>query len=244
MKLIALLIAAVATSCGACSSLPGTSRTATSADAPKLVEVDPATDKVLTCIRNSGQLRDVVIGVGPWVDSTGKGNSVANGATGLFLPQAGTASFVTDTLRRMGAKPLVMYFGAAEKRVKARFVINGIFNALDFGSGIDVDVRIFGIGPTAQAGWAQLTMTVQMDEAATRLNRQTAVVSRAVRFSQLGATSGKTFGAALVTGGVQVQDQQRLQFESINGPIAAGVIEVASREFPDLAKCSGQTPRA
>jgi hypothetical protein len=162
----------------------------------------------------------------------------------LFLPQAGTASFVTDTLRRMGAKPLVMYFGAAEKRVKARFVINGIFNALDFGSGLDMDVRVFGIGPTAQSGWAQLTLTVQMDEAATRLNRQTAVLARAVRFNQVGATAGKTFGAALVTGGVQVQDQQRLQFESINGPIAAGVIEVVSREFPELAKCRGQHPRA
>lgn len=162
---------------------------------------------------------------------------MAPGATGAFLPQAGTASFVTDTIRSAGGQVLVLYFGAAEVKVPAHYVLNGIFNSLDFGMNLNADVRVGGVGPTAQTGWAQLTLTVQMDAAQTRLNRQTTVISRAVRYTQLGVTAGKVWTDTLVTGGVQVHDQQRLQFEAINGPIALGVIDVIAKEFPAVVHC-------
>ena len=233
------LVAFGALSGGCAATGPMGLETGSLADKPRRVEPDAAITTALQCIRATGVLRHVVIGVGPWVDSTGKGNSVANGATGAFLPQAGTASFVTDTLRQMGASPLVMYFGAAERKVPARFVINGIFNSLDFGSVVDADLRVAGVGPTAQTGWAQLTLTIQMDAAATRLNKQTAVLVRSVRYSQFGASVGAVWGRDLVSGGVQVHDQQKLQFEAVNGPIATGVIDVVTREYPQLSKCRG-----
>ena len=211
--------------------------TASTAPWPTKVERAASIEDTLACMRNSGALSDVVFAVGPWVDSTGKINAVAQGSTGAFLPQAGTASFVTDTVRQAGGQVLVQYFGPAETKVKADYVLNGIFNSLDFGNHLNADVRVGGIGPTTQLGWAQLTLTMQMDVAQTRMNRQTTVMTRSVRFTQLGVTSGKVFGSELVTGGVQVQDQQRLQFEAVNGPIALAVIDVIVKEFPTVTRC-------
>ncbi len=91
-----------------------------------------AIDAVLRCMNQSGVLRSKVFAVGPWVDSTGKINAVANGATGAFLPQAGTATFVTETIKRAGGQVLVTYFGPAPSKVSADYVVNGIFNSLDF----------------------------------------------------------------------------------------------------------------
>lgn len=211
--------------------------TASPAPWPAKVQPGEVIAASLQCIRESGALKKVVFGVGAWVDSTGKINAVAPGATGAFLPQAGTASFVTDTVRQAGGQVLVQYFGPAPIKVQAHYVINGIFNSLDFGSSLNADVRVAGIGPTSQLGWAQLTLTVQLDKAQTRINRQTTVMTRAVRYTQLGVTAGKVFGDTLVTGGVQVQDQQRLQFEAVNGPIALAVIDVLIKEFPAVSHC-------
>ena len=211
--------------------------TASPAASAKQVSLSPAIDQGLSCIKSTGVLRRVVFGVGPWVDSTGKINAVAQGATGAFLPQAGTASFVTHAIKKAGGQVLVQYFGPAEVKRRARYAVNGIFNSLDFGTHLDADVRVAGVGPTALTGWAQLTLTVQLDSASTRMNRQTAVLTRAVRYTKMGVTAGKIWGDVLVTGGVKFHDQQRLQFESINGPIAMGVIEVIAREFPSVRHC-------
>ena len=216
--------------------------TATPAASAKEVELSPHIEKALACIKDSRALRKVIFGVGPWVDSTGKINAVAQGATGAFLPQSGTASFVTDAIKRAGGQVLVQYFGPAEVKVRARYAINGIFNSLDFGTHLDADVRVAGVGPSALSGWAQLTMTMQLDAALTRLNRQTAVITRAVRYTRMGVSAGRVWGGTLVTGRVQLHDQQRLQFEAINGPIAIGVIEVITREFRKAAHCRVELP--
>lgn len=132
------------------------------------------------------------------------------------------------------------YFGPPTKAVPAQYAINGIFNSLDFGTIANADVRISGIGPTMELGWAQLSLSIQLDEVATRVNRQMSMIQRPVRYTQLGVTVGKTFGDTLVTGAASVQNQERLQLEALNGPIALGVADVIMKEYPRAAReCLG-----
>jgi hypothetical protein len=211
--------------------------TATPAAFPTVVKPSLAISRTLQCIRETGVVRGKTIAVGPWVDSTGKINAVSAGSTGAFLPQAGSATFVTAALKDAGATVLVAYFGPAEHKLTADYVVNGLFNTLDFGATTSADLRVVGVGPIGQTGWAQLTLTVQMDIATTRINRQISVVQRPVRYTQIGAGVGRTVGDFLITGGVSVADQQRLQFEAVNGPIAIGVIDVLLKEFPAASHC-------
>lgn len=210
----------------------------TVAQKPSIISTNTQANAALACIKDTGVLRNTMFAVGAFVDSTGKMNAVAPGATGSFLPQAGSATYVTDALKRAGANVHVTYFGPAAAPPKnIDYAVNGIFNTLDFGSPVNADVRIAGIGPTAQTGWAQLTLTIQMDRAASRVNQQISMIQRPVRYTQLGVGAGKTWGDTLVTGNIQLQDQQRLQFEAVNGPVALGVIDVLLKEFPALEKC-------
>ena len=172
--------------------------------------------------------------------TTGKLNAVAPGSTGNFIPQGGSASYITDALRKAGARVVSTYFGPPAEQVQAQYAINGIFNSLDFGSPFAADVRVNGIGPTASTGWAQLSLTIQLDEVATRLNRQMSMIQRPVRYAQLGVGVGKTFDSTLVTGNIVLQNQERLQFEALNGPIALGVVDVVMKEFSRARReCGG-----
>ena len=75
---------------------------------------------------------------------------------------------------------------------------------------------------------------------ATRLNRQMSMIQRPVRYAQLGVGVGKTFDSTLVTGNIVVQNQERLQFEALNGPIALGVADVVMKEFSRARReCGG-----
>jgi len=191
-------------------------------------------EDTLTCIRETGELDRVTFSVGSFADSTGKINSVADGATGNFLPQGGSAAFITDTIRRAGGQVVSKYFGPPERPLATEYAINGIFNSLDFGRTSDVDLRVSGIGPVIATGWAQLSLTVQLDQSETRLNRQMSMIQRPVRYQQYGFGVGRQFGNELVTGMAGVEGQQRLQMEALNGPIALGVIDVVTKEFPNL----------
>jgi hypothetical protein len=207
---------------------------------PTSVRPYPQIEQTLACIRSTGVLRGKVFEVGSFADSTGKINNVAPGATGAFIPQGGSASYITDALSKAGAKVVSTYFGAPPVRIPADFAINGIFNSLDFGTPFAADVRIAGIGPAAGYGWAQLTLSIQLDQASTRLNRQMSMIQRPVRYRQIGVGSGRVFGSTLFTGNIAAQDQERLQFEALNGPIALGVADVIMKEFPVAAKaCRG-----
>ena len=57
------------------------------------------------------------------------------------------------------------------------------------------------------------------------------MIQRPVRYAQLGVGAGKTFDSTLVTGNIVMQNQERLQFEALNGPIALGVADVVMKEF-------------
>jgi hypothetical protein len=204
------------------------------------VQPSPRIEQALLCIRGTGVLRGRTFVVGAFADSTGKLNAVAPGSTGNYIPQGGSASYITDALTKAGARVVSTYFGQPEQKVPAQYAINGIFNSLDFGSPFAADVRVNGIGPTAATGWAQLSLTIQLDEVATRLNRQMSMIQRPVRYAQLGAGVGKTFDTTLVTGSIVIQDQERLQFEALNGPIALGVVDVLLKEFPFARqRCGG-----
>lgn len=204
----------------------------TSAALPTSVRPYPRIEETLACIRSTGVLRNKIFEVGSFADSTGKINSVAPGASGAFVPQGGSASYVTDALAKSGAKVVSTYFGTPSVRLDADYAINGIFNSLDFGTPLSADMRIAGIGPTAGYGWAQLTLSIQLDEAATRLNSQMSMIQRPVRYKQLGIGVGRVFDTTLLTGNIATQNQERLQFEALNGPIALGVADVIMKEFP------------
>ena len=204
----------------------------TKASMPSSVQPYPRIESTLQCIRRTGVLRGKTFVVGPFADSTGKINAVALGGTGNFIPQGGSASYVTDALTKAGGQVVSTYFGPPTKAVPSQYAINGIFNSLDFGTVAQADVRISGIGPTMELGWAQLSLSIQLDEVATRVNRQMSMIQRPVRYTQLGATSGAVVNNSLVTGLANVQNQERLQLEALNGPIALGVADVIMKEFP------------
>lgn len=210
---------------------------------PSAVVRYPQADAVLSCIRDTGRLRNTTFSVGSFADSTGKINSVAVGATGNFLPQGGSAAFVTDALRRAGGQVVSTYFGPPARPVRAQYAVNGIFNSLDFGRPSSIDARVSGVGPVISTGWAQLSLTIQLDQAETRLNRQLSIIQRPVRYQQFGVGIGRTVGSSLVTGFADFQSQERLQLEALNGPIALGVADVLMREFPELRQRCGEEVR-
>jgi hypothetical protein len=211
----------------------------TQAVLPTVIHPYERIDNALKCIRSTGVLEGRTFVVGPFADSTGKINSVAEGATGAFVPQGGSAAYITDALSKAGGRVISTYFGPPAITAPAQYMVNGIFNSLDFGTSVTADIQASGIGPTVQVGWAQLTLAIQLDEAGTRLNRQISMIQRPVRYTSLGVTSGRVFGNTLVTGGFSVENQERLQFEALNGPIALGIVDVLTREFPQAATACG-----
>lgn len=210
------------------------------AASPSAVIRHKASNDALACIKQTGRLHGKVFSVGSFADSTGKINSVAIGATGNFLPQGGSAAFITDALRRAGADVVSTYFGTPRRRVHSHYAINGIFNSLDFGKSASIDARIEGVGPITAGGWAQLSLTIQLDEADTRRNRQMSIIQRPIRYQQFGVGVSRVFGTSLATGIAFGEEQQKLQLEALNGPIALGVADVLMREFPDLASRCGK----
>jgi len=207
---------------------------------PTAVQPYPRIERVLSCIRETGVLRKRVFVVGSFADSTGKINAVASGATGNFVPQGGSASYITDALRKAGGNVISTYFGPPKQDSNAHYAINGIFNSLDFNAPMSADLRVAGIGPLGGTGWAQLTLSIQLDESNTRLNRQMSMIQRPVRYQQAGVGVGHDFNSLLVTGTVVFRNQERLQFEALNGPIALGVADVLMKEFPKAAdRCKG-----
>jgi hypothetical protein len=249
LKLIsrALLASASAFALNGCAAtpyfdadVPSPQVDVTQATLPKSVQPYPRIDRVLRCISDTRVLRRRTFVVGSFADSTGKLNATAQGATGNFMPQGGSAAYITDALKKAGANVISAYFGTPQKQVKADYAINGIFNSLDFSTPVSADLRVSGIGPVAGAGWAQLTLSIQLDQARTRLNRQMSMIQRPVKYQQLGAGVGHDFSSVLVTGTIVVRNQERLQFEALNGPIALGVADVVMKEFPKATKkCRG-----
>jgi hypothetical protein len=204
----------------------------TQASLPTAVQPYPQIERALSCIRDTRVLQRRLFVVGSFADSTGKINAVADGATGNFVPQGGSASYVTDAIRKAGGNVISTYFGQPQRQKKADYAINGIFNSLDFSAPMSADLRVGGIGPVAGSGWAQLTLSIQLDQAETRMNRQMSMIQRPVKFQQAGVGVGRDFNSLLVTGTVVFRNQERLQFESLNGPIALGVADVLMNEFP------------
>jgi hypothetical protein len=209
------------------------------AELPSAVQRYAEIDDVLLCINGTGVLRGRTFLIGSFADSTGKINAVAQGGTGNFLPQGGSASYLTDAIRRAGGNAVTTYFGPPRKAVPAHYALNGIFNSLDFGRRANVDVRARGIGPVIATGWAQLSLTVQLDEADTRLNRQLSMIQRPIRYQQYGFGIGRDVSGTLITGVAGTQGQERLQLEALNGPIALGVADVLMNEFPRIREQCG-----
>lgn len=230
-------IIAVVIGVGGCAS---TQVEVTKAALPSAVKPYQKIESTLMCIKHSGVLRGKVFSVGSFADSTGKINAVSEGNTGNFLPQGGSSAYVTNALRNAGAQVISTYFGQPSKEIKADYAVNGIFNSLDFSMPINADIRVSGIGPIIGKGWAQLTLSIQLDQADTRLNRQMSMIQRPVRYQQIGVGVGHSFGGILTTGSITTSNQERLQLEALNGPIALGVADVVMKEFPKASQmCRG-----
>lgn len=213
----------------------------TRASLPSAVRPYAQIEGALACINRTGALRGKVFVVGPFADSTGKINAVAEGGTGNFIPQGGSASYLTDAIRKAGGTVVSTYFGPPERRVPMDYAVNGIFNSLDFGAPSAVDLRVRGVGPVVATGFAQVSLTIQLDVAATRVNRQISLIQRPVRFQQTGFGVGRDFDGTIVTGTANATNQERLQLEAINGPIALGVVDVLIKEFPAARQACGET---
>ncbi len=211
------------------------------ASLPTIVQPYPRIESTLACIKETGVLNGKTFVVGSFADSTGKINAVAAGATGNFMPQGGSSSYVTDAIRKAGARVVSTYFGQPMRQVQSHYAVNGIFNSLDFGAPLDVDLRVAGVGPVIGRGFAQLTLSIQLDLADTRINRQISMVQRPVRYQHYGIGMGRDFNGTLVTGSAVSRGQERLQFEALNGPIALGIADVIMKEFPVAAEeCRSQ----
>jgi hypothetical protein len=211
----------------------------TQAVLPTVVHPYQRIDSALQCIRGTQVLDGLTFVVGPFADSTGKINSVSQGSTGAFVPQGGSAAYITDALTKAGGRVISTYFGTPAIMSPAQYMVNGIFNSLDFGTSVTADIQAAGVGPVVTVGWAQLTLAIQLDEAGTRLNRQMSMIQRPVRYTSFGPTVGTVWGNTLVTGSFAVQNQERLQFEALNGPIALGIIDVLLKEFPPARTACG-----
>ena len=235
------VVFAAALNLSACSNVGVSNKPlVTSAALPSVIDRYGPIERTLECVRESGVLRGRTFVVGPFADSTGKINSVAVGATGNFVPQGGSASFITDAIAKAGGQVVSTYFGTPTVSVPAQYMVNGIFNSLDFGTPVSMDFRVAGLGPTMQSGWAQVTLTVQLDLVGSRVNRQISMIQRPVKYTQVGAGVGTDLRSILLTGNVAMQNQERLQFEAINGPIALGVIDVIFKEFRTAEdRCGG-----
>ncbi len=237
-----LYVCAALTACitvGGCAGSPSRARDSSRAEVPvsqaslpSVIRPYQQIDQALACIKSTHVIDNRTFVVGPFADSTGKINSVATGSTGAFVPQGGSAAYITDALTKAGGRVVSTYFGTPAISAPAQYMVNGIFNSLDFGTTFTADVQAAGIGPVVQFGWAQLTLSIQLDEAGTRINRQMSMIQRPVRYSQLGVSTGTVFGNTLITGNVSAQNQERLQFEALNGPIALGIVDILTKEFP------------
>jgi len=229
-----LVLPAVSAGCATtiAQSGAGNEVAVSSAAMPSSVKPYPLIEQTLRCIAETHVLSGKTFVVGSFADSTGKINSVAQGATGAFVPQGGSAAYITDAIAKAGGRVVSTYFGAPARAIPAHYAINGIFNSLDFGDPFVADVRVAGVGPTANFGWAQLSLSIQLDVADSRLNRQMSMIQRPVRYSQAGIGMGRDLSGTLVTGNVAFQNQERLQLEALNGPIALGVADVLMKEFP------------
>jgi hypothetical protein len=88
----------------------------TKASMPSSVQPYPRIETTLQCIRRTGVLRNKTFVVGPFADSTGKINAVAAGATGNFIPQGGSASYITDALTKAGGQVAAAGRGQTRQR--------------------------------------------------------------------------------------------------------------------------------
>ncbi|HEX2859014.1 MAG TPA: hypothetical protein VHP58_02280 [Alphaproteobacteria bacterium] len=212
------------------------------ASMPKTVRPYQRVDSVLKCIAGTRQYRNSTFIVGNFVDSTGKFNAVSPGTSGAFLPKEGTSTFITAALRRAGAEVIPNYaVGSPNDPANIRYQVSGFFNTLDFGTPFQADLQVAGVGPTANSSWAQPTLTIQLDNFQTKRNIELSQIERPITYNQGGVGANRLVGATLVTGNIAVQDQQRLQFESVNGTIGLGVADVLMKHSPvAAAACRGQ----
>ena len=194
-----------------------------------VAQVHAAVENTLLCIRQTGVLKGKTFVVGPFADTTGRISPsipAAPAAARDAVPQGGSAAHITEALTKAGGRVISTYFGRPAEAARGQYAINGVFTGLDFRGPAASEARA---GSTVRAGWAQLSLSVQLDEMSSRVNRQISTIQRPVRYSLLGAA-----GAAL-------QAQERPQFEGLDGPIALGVIDVVFKEFPRArARCAGE----
>jgi hypothetical protein len=222
----------------------------TKAVPPRASAPSPSIVAALSCIKDSGALRNTKIAVAIHADGTGKYNHIADGATGNYLPQGTTATYASDAVLMAGARAYNYYelnteramrafAGADEQKILSdkqdatlpNYILSTSFTALDFIGGPDVDVQIAGIGPYLTARGASVEAVAEIYQPGNRAILKMSSIQRYVAFRQAGMTVNKFFGGGsgtLVTGGALYSDQQRLQ-EATRDVVALSVADVLSR---------------
>jgi hypothetical protein len=262
MRARALFAAALAGLLAGCSTsgFDSYNRT-TEAVPPRASGPAPQIMAVLSCIRDSGALRNRRIAVAIHADGTGKYNHIGEGSTGNYLPQGTTAVYASEAVLAAGGQAFNYYelnteramrafAGADEQQLLAskqdavlpNYVLSTSFTALDFMGGPDVDLQVAGIGPSLTGRGASLEAVAELYQPGSRKILKTSSVQRYIAFVQAGMTVAKYFGSTsptLVTGSVLYADQQRLQ-EGTRDAVALSVADVLS-QFPRVPEtCRGE----
>jgi hypothetical protein len=221
----------------------------TRAALPKEVEQYAAVESALQCVANTGELRGLNVAVGQWIDDTGK-KTIGPGGTSDLLPSAW--SILLESYSKMGATTLditpvgrgiednvrsVLGQAPDVKTVlppRARLLIaGGTWRSLDLNQTVAADMRVAGWGPTGNYSQAQLTMMTSLTVPGQRAVVAIQGLQRTVKYTSLGVGVGAVTGNTLVTGNVTVSNQERLQFEALNGPVAlAAASNVVNARYP------------
>lgn len=220
--------------------------------APPPRESGPSVEVVaaLRCIQDSGALKDLRFAVAVHADGTGKTGSGYEGGTGAFLPQGTTAIWASQAVMLAGGTSQNYYelntekalrqFGGPQmeealvtRQVEAQphFVISTAFTALDFLGGTTSDFRVFGIGPNAMLRGASIDVSAEIYRPGDRVTLAFSSLNRQVLFRSEGIGVGTIVGGgsgAVVTGGANTSDQQRMQ-EATRDLVALSVADVLAR---------------
>jgi hypothetical protein len=220
--------------------------------APAPLEASPNRPMMaaLSCIRDSGVLRNIRFAVAVHADGTGRIAMNYEGATGNFLPQGTSAIWAAQAvmyaggtaqnyyelnteraLRQFGGDPAARQLTERLMQRMPEFVISTAFTALDFLGGPSADVRVSGVGPLADLRGASLEVSAELYRPGDRTTLAISSISRQVLYRNLGVGIGRLVGGGtgtLVTGGITWSDQQRLQ-ESARDAIVLSVADVMSR---------------
>lgn len=211
--------------------------------------------EVQACLQARGALQTKMYALGPWLDNTMKGNGVANGATGNFLPGMASTLALTSTilqmngrvqdlvnvdsedrLRKMQPSVIQQYLAKLAAQNGADYIVDGSWLALDISKQGSIDAQGDGIGPFGNQTEATVLAVVNIKKPGSAEIIASSKLRRSVFSTTAGVSFGRYFGGVVGTGEIGFTQQQRLQIESIDYLMMTGLFD-ALTQLPQGAAC-------